>query len=299
MPTAASYIENKQILPTSLDTQGYTTALSAQVMERSFVMACTENAKHLSKNKEMAQAILKGRLSPAEAREQLRRHYAETNYQPKAGEEGTIKDLRTVRRMKATLDTNVRMAQGWARRESLRGKISRPGLELYRAGNATEPRDWWSRWQEAGNSVGWQGASSTAMIALHESPIWLALSAFGHEYPPFDWGSHMNIKPVSLTRCIELGLIGDEQPEEAPAEEATPQDFNKDLAVSVESIAPEQRAELSTMLDGIASVQGGQLSIAPPPASGFDPAALSPVIASLLARKKKSKDEEEGEDRNA
>jgi hypothetical protein len=44
-------------------------------------------------------------------------------------------------------------------------------------------------------------------IALKTSPIWTALSAFGHPYPPFDWGSGMDVRDVSADRAIELGLI--------------------------------------------------------------------------------------------
>ncbi|MFI3244125.1 MAG: hypothetical protein R3Y56_07730 [Akkermansia sp.] len=261
MPDSAAYMERKELYPTSLDTRGYTAALDAQVLERSFLMAGVTNAKILEKNKQMAEGILRGDLSPAEARKQLRMFYRDINYKPDPGTEGTIKDLSSARRMNATLETNRRMAQGWARREQYRGDYTMPGLELYRAGRANEPRDWWSRWQDAGASVNWQGASKAEMIALHDSPIWVALSEFGHAYPPFDWGSHMNIKPVSAERCEQLGLLSADEPDAEAEPEAA--GLNEQLEVSLDGVGEQSRELLQKELGKLCSFTDKAVKVKP------------------------------------
>ena len=99
-----------------------------------------------------------------------------------------------------------------------------------------QKRDWAARWRQAYKKVNGEGALQSPCIALKTSPIWTALSAFGHPYPPFDWGSGMDVRDVSAGRAIELGLISrDElkgqvrQMEERCDNGAT--DFNKGLEV--------------------------------------------------------------------
>lgn len=275
MPSAAQYIASKQLLPSELDYKGYT-QLSAQTLERAFVMACVSDAKTLDKNKRMAEGILRGDLSPAEAREQLRRYYDSTNYQPEPGEGGTIKDLRTKERMQATLDTNVAMAKGWARKNQLAGNIARPGLELFRAGHAKEPRDWQARWKSARSQVGGKGvAEGDDMIAMPESPIWSAISEFNQPYPPFDWGSHMDIRPVGLKRCIDLGLIADPQspdPERAKEGKAKlaeiqqegRESLNHDCRITAKLSVKSLREELATRLEGLAEFDGKTIRLTDP-----------------------------------
>jgi len=275
MPVAASYIKSKQLLPSELNYKEYT-KLSAQTLERAFVMACVSDIKILEKNKSMAEAILRGDLSPAEAREQLRRYYASTNYQARPGEEGTIKDLRTSERMQATLDTNVAMAKGWARKNQLAGNISQPGLELFRAGHAVVPRDWQTRWQAARSKVAGKGvADSSDMVAMPQSPIWSAISEFNQPYPPFDWGSHMDIRPVGLKRCIALGLIPDPKspdPEEAEkGKDALRQiqqqgrdSLNHDCRITAKLSVKALRDELATRLEGIAEYDGKTIRLTDP-----------------------------------
>jgi len=59
------------------------------------------------------------------------------------------------------------------------------------------------------------------MIALKDSPIWQALGdgaggyrdTLGNPYPPFAFSSGMAWRGVRRERCIEMGLIGEnEQP---------------------------------------------------------------------------------------
>ncbi|MFI3244118.1 MAG: hypothetical protein R3Y56_07695 [Akkermansia sp.] len=275
MPTAAQYTIAKTTLPSELDTKQYS-QLGAQVLERSFVMACVTDAKILDKNKQMVTQILQGKLSPAEAREQLRRHYQEIGYQARAGEEGSIKDLSTVKRMKATIDTNVAMARGWMRKKQLAGNAAKPGLELFRAGHAKKPRDWATEWSRAFAEVGGVGAAPNGeWIALHDSPIWVALSVFNTAYPPFDWGSHMDIRPVGLRKCIALGLIPDPQSDDPETAKRGKEQLQQMDAQGVESLNHDTRIEapisdktlredLATRLKGIAEYDGRTVRLCDP-----------------------------------
>ncbi len=257
------YIQRKRVLPSELTTKQYQ-ELSAYTLERGFVMACVTNAKTLDKNKALAAAILRGDISPAAARESLRRYYEESNYQPPAGAAGTIKDLRTVRRMKATLDTNVAMAQGWKRKEDLRGNIAKPALELYRAQQAREPRDWESAWAKAYAEVGGKGAAKSRMVALHDSPIWVALSEFNRPHPPFDWGSKMGIRPVSLAEAVKLGLIADPKSPEGREQlqkirdegKAKRSSLNEDVRMECQISDKDIQQDLAKSLKGLAEWDG-------------------------------------------
>lgn len=217
MPTASDYIQRRQ-----LDTRAMTTAewdmVEAQVRERAFFMAGVENARILQHFKDAAREIAAGKLTTNEARKLLREQLHVAGYEPADDERGGIHDLSSRRRMEVTLETNVAMARGWMQREQMKKDKSQPGLRLFRAQDAKQPRDWQRRWAEAAAAVDWQGvARGGQMVALIESPIWVELSRFGNPYPPFDFGSKMRVKAVPYEECARLGLVGDKntpQPEE-------------------------------------------------------------------------------------
>ena len=221
MPTASDYIQRRQ-----LDTRAMTTAewdmVEAQVRERSFFMAGVENARILQHFKDAAREIAAGKLTTNEARKLLREQLHVAGYEPADDERGGIHDLSSRRRMEVTLRTNVDMARGWMQREQMKKDKSQPGLRLFRAQDAKQPRDWQHRWAEAAAAVDWQGvARGGQMVALIESPIWVELSRFGNPYPPFDFGSKMRVKAVPYEECEKLGLVGGKntpQPEEETEE---------------------------------------------------------------------------------
>ena len=74
--------------------------------------------------------------------------------------------------------------------------------ELYRAFSRKNPRDWASRWTEAGGQT-YDGR----MIALKDDPIWLTISDFGFPFPPFSLGSGMMVRSVDRKTAMNLGLI--------------------------------------------------------------------------------------------
>lgn len=93
-----------------------------------------------------------------------------------------------------------------------------PAWELVEYGDQQEQNCWVSRWMAAGEAVGWLGVlrDTAKMIALKDSPIWLALGngtggyddALRNPYPPFVIGSKMGWRGVDRRECIQHGLIG-------------------------------------------------------------------------------------------
>ena len=221
MPTASDYIQRREVKAVAKTTAEWD-MVEAQVRERAFFMAGVENARILQEFKDAARDIAAGKLTTNEARKRLRAALHDAGYEPAEDERGGIHDLSSRRRMEVTLKTNVDMARGWMQREQMKRDKSQPGLRLFRAQEAEQPRDWSRRWAEAAQAVDWQGVARGGgeMVALIESPIWVELSRFGNPYPPFDFGSKMRVKAVPYEECERLGLVGDK----APVQEPTPED---------------------------------------------------------------------------
>lgn len=221
MPGANEYIQRREIEARAMTTAEWD-MVEAQVRERAFFMAGVENARILQEFKEAAREIAAGNLTTNEARKRLRGALRAAGYEPAEDERGGIHDLSSRRRMEVTLRTNVDMARGWMQREQMKKDKSQPGLRLYRAQDAEQPRDWQRRWAEAAQAVDWEGvARGGQMVALIESPIWVELSRFGNPYPPFDFGSKVRVRAVPYEECEKLGLVGGKntpQPEEVPEE---------------------------------------------------------------------------------
>jgi hypothetical protein len=103
-----------------------------------------------------------------------------------------------------------------------------PAQELIRVESRRVPRDWRTRWQEAGGRL-----VDGRMVALKSDPIWMGISAFGTPWPPFDFASGMGLQDVSRADAEALGLIKTEQAQ-------TPQqaDFNQRLEASAKDLSP-------------------------------------------------------------
>jgi hypothetical protein len=165
--------------------------------------------KILHAAREMVAGRAAGKLSASEIRRDLRKVIASTGYDP-GDARGTIKDLYTKARLDTIIKTNVAQARGFVQRACgmTPGAFGAfPAQELYRLMERKQKRDWAARWNKAYKKVNGEGALQSPCIALKTSPIWTALSAFGNPYPPFDWGSGMDVRDVSADRAIELGLI--------------------------------------------------------------------------------------------
>src|SRR6185369_16237886 len=133
------------------------------------------------------------------------------SYKPVPGEEGTLTDLSSDRRLNVMLDTNIEMAQGyggWAQGQDKQILDQWPAQELIRVMNFDAvargtARDWPGRWDDEGGEFFGAGR----MIALKNAPIWKDISRFELPYPPFDFNSGMDVQDIERDEAIALGLI--------------------------------------------------------------------------------------------
>jgi hypothetical protein len=109
---------------------------------------------------------------------------------------------------------------------------------------------WPTRWEKAGEAVGWDDAVKAPMIALKDSPIWIALGngaggyrdTLGNSFPPFAFGSGMAFSAVDRARCQSLGLLGDRQTSGPMFAELSPGE--KEISDAIDRLPPELRARL-------------------------------------------------------
>lgn len=183
------------------------------------------------------------------------------------GDYGTIKDIRSLPRMRLVYETQNAMAAEYARRKADLDPDAMdlyPAYELTRVEGRRVPRDemhpgfWAGRWSEAGNSCGWIGAATMPHVALKTSPIWQALGAlgpFGNPHPPFEWGSGMGTIDVPREQCESLGLLTSGGKVPASDEPG----FNEDLGASTADISPDLRGMLSSWLGDKVHERDGKL----------------------------------------
>jgi predicted DNA-binding protein (MmcQ/YjbR family) len=91
----------------------------------------------------------------------------------------------------------------------LTGKKIFPAFELKKTHGQNEyyPFDdeedvWKKKWRAMGGLL-YKGR----MIALKDNEIWKKLSMFSRPYPPYNFGSGMNLSNISRNECIKFGLL--------------------------------------------------------------------------------------------
>lgn len=206
MPSALDILTALQLLPVKL-TAAQWEAIQADVRDRAFFMALVEEATILQAHRDAVRSIMDGTASKTDARLAIGDYLDAIGYQAPDGKEGTIQDLRTTGRKNLVLETNQAMVAGAAQAEFFRGSVAFPAMRLVRVAERTEKRDWPKRWRLAYAQVRGQGASAQEMVALNDSPIWVALSRFGLPYEPYDYNSGMGRRPVSWDEAEKLGLV--------------------------------------------------------------------------------------------
>lgn len=237
--------EVRQLLPTELRTQLLDT-IAPELRERAMFSAGVTSVEFLQRAEDGIDEILRGSSDRATQRASLKRLLDSLSYRPEEGEEGTLTDLSSDSRLNLILDTNVEMAQSygaWKQGQDPDILDLWPAQELVRVRDAQEPRDWASRWAEAGGTF-----FGGRMIALKNDPIWTRISRFGLPYPPFDFNSGMDVSDVDRETAIEAGLI-DRDTQVTP----TDRDFNTDLQASPEVRSDALRDALAETLQGLAS----------------------------------------------
>lgn len=271
--------------------------MAAEIRNRAIFSARTTNAEYLQEVGKVVDGILSGDVGMSEGRWLLMKKLKEMGYDPETGfpddfgrvppaERDSLQDLSSRRRLDLLLETNVRMAQGYAMTVHGNTETSRyayPGWELVRLYPRDVPRGtpesrsvgWARRWEDAGESVLWEGAAEGSrlkvqgskaggrMVALKDSAIWAALGdgAGGYTdtllngFPPFAFRSGLGWRSVPRAECVELGLVADGKMMEGQndgtgtgarpaAVAATLTPGQREVARVVDSMPADLRAEL-------------------------------------------------------
>ena len=160
----------------------------------------------------------------ASAREELELSLKSIGYTPDPKDAGTIKDLSSQERLELVLRTNAEMAQGYGQMiQGQAGDVLQewPAMELFRAEDRKEKRDWVARWLTASRLSGDLLAAEVwskygIFAALKSSPIWDKLGTvsddgLGNPYPPYAFNSGMWIRDIDRDKAVVLGLCTPDQ----------------------------------------------------------------------------------------
>lgn len=276
---ADEYFRSKESVPSEMRTAEWERA-GTWAKERAFYSAAVAEAEILDEMRRWAQKVVEGSTDESTARVQLQLFLERIGYKAAPGQEGTIKDLSSLRRLTVMIRTNRALAQGYA--EKVRGMGPgairiHPAWELIRLGsNPQAPRDWLKRWTDVGGELTADGR----MIALKQDLIWNELGSKGNfddalnvDYPPFAWQSGMGWRAVKFAEAKALGLLdGWKPPETKPL--PSPNEF---LQVKPRIQSPALRKELSEKLAGLAEWKGDTLVFTDP--NGTRPATAEQIAA--------------------
>ena len=236
----------RELLPTSLSSQEIAT-LPAEIRERAMFSARVPYVNHLAKLDRIIDMIVNpefredesGAMRPTKAgeymnealaRKLLRDSLDEEGYAPTEGEEGSLTDLSSEKRIHLQVQMNVDFARGygtWAQGMD-DDVLNEFPAQRFTDSVAEHPRDWdwWeSRWEDAGLPV----LDSGEQVALKTDPGWALLSIFGLPYPPFAWGSTRDLEDVDRDEAEDLGLL-------APTERLTGQ--RRPFAEGMQALIP-------------------------------------------------------------
>ena len=271
MLEAVDKLERKAAITSKLSSAQWQ-RVPLELRERAFFSARVESARFLS----VAQRKLQQRLKLATEQlengktafvnrdsfiRDMRRIAVEDGIQTTGPDgRGTIRDIRSVKRLGMIYDIQTESATGYARFLTDMDPDVLDEFPAYRLGPSTarQPRsesEWRARWSEAGSSIGWQGASRVDMVALKTSPIWSTLSVFNTPWPPFDFGSSRMLEDVDRDEAAGLGIIARTgQVPEFGADGNMPHAFNERLEASVQSVPPG-------LLDWLLEAFGNQVAI--------------------------------------
>ena len=129
-------------------------------------------------------------------------------------------DLLTFDRLNLVRNTNRDIAYGYREFVQSQAVVDEwPALELFRAGEREQQRDWEQRWREAARTARDTDAArvlekTDRMVALKDSAIWHHLGSdwddsIGNPFPPFAIDSGMRVEEVGTEEAIALGLMDD------------------------------------------------------------------------------------------
>jgi hypothetical protein len=237
----------------SADWEGVPLALR----ERAFFAAQVEEANRLQAMKEhldRAIALVKNPDGTFANRStfigDMKKQLAALGYASDPELKGTLQDLTSRARLGLIYDQQIRSAQGYAEWKSGQDEgalAAYPAQELIRVASRRVPRQWHSRWIDAGGPT-----PDGRLIALKSDPIWSKISRFGVPWPPFDFQSGMGIRDVDRQTAIELGLMA---PEDKPVRPELP--FNENLQASVRDLDDKERTRLEAIFGDQIKIENG------------------------------------------
>lgn len=212
----------RAVMPTNLGTAELR-GLGRQVLEKSLFSARTTMEPYLEEVKGQVLGLLDGKSDVATVRLKLKETLKGLGYEPDPDQRGTLQDLSSDRRLELVIRTNTQMAQGFGydRQGQDEAVLDEwPAQELFRAESREKERDWLSRFRIAGQATGsaigegWTITAEGRMAALKNHPIWDELGnpelfedGIHNPYPPFAFGSGMDVRDVNREEAMGLGLI--------------------------------------------------------------------------------------------
>lgn len=295
-PTAAEFLSRKVNVPSEMLTRDWD-RVQAATRERAFFMASVTEHEILDAYRDAVNQVAAGTINTARASEIVRERLRQMGYAPKPGTEGSIKDLRSWRRLRTTIDTNAALARGYAgyMRQSAAVSVY-PAKRLVRQVIKKEPRNWPVIFRQAAAQLPPQGVNVADMSAHVMHPIWRRISRFQLPYPPYDFGSGMGDKSIRLDEAKRLGVATlppplppdtgtegpnplTETPAEVPGIGTVFPSMNEGLSASPEIKTPEVRDSLAAQLKGTARWENDRFVYLDPNGTRPDsPEALAAII---------------------
>jgi len=232
--SALAHQHAKAVLPTTLSSREIQEQLSAEIRSQSFYSARTAHKGYLSDAARMIKNLVSGDtvedpdtgalrprakgegFNPSLVRTRMQNYLKEIGYTPDAGTEGGLTDLSSDKRVDLIIDTQTKMAQGYARHEAAQDPDvleDFPADEMYRQRASKKKRDWDIIWNTKRAELGDATSASLAtskdgpFVALKNDPIWTAISRFGTPYPPFDYSSGMWVRDADDALAERLGVL--------------------------------------------------------------------------------------------
>ena len=242
--TASELILQKALVGSSLDSSQWN-QVQAGFRNRAFFLSRVAEVNIIASMRERTAEYAQGGTDISKIRMQMREDLRRMHYEPRPGEENTIKDLFTQSRLDVIIKTNVAQARGYmqyAEGLSPGAFAAFPAQEFTRIRHSRKPRkDWPQRWAKAGGKV-----YGGKMIALKDDPVWTRLSVFGNPFPPFDWGSGMGVLDVDGPEAERLGLVTREElrAKVRQLREKPLPDFNRNLQAAMPKITEKEWAKM-------------------------------------------------------
>jgi hypothetical protein len=270
---ALTALNARQELPNTL-TSRELERLGPAILARSRFSAGVVSGRILAGMDQQVQDIIDGKTSIVQGMKHLGEVIDSTGYTPAEGDEGTIKDLRTLARRRLMIETNVDLITGrghWMQGQKQHLLDDWPIMELVRVRRSERPRDWPEKWPAAARAAGSMKAlevfqNTGRMVARKDDPIWTwpladgGFNRFGVPWGPFDYNSGMGTRDRDRATALALGIITAD--EAAPAPDEAP-DMNDDLQASLSDLpAGEIRDALLEALGDQVKMDNGILTYA-------------------------------------